>query len=210
MFNTIFNKLDRKSLLYLIIVVIVAILVCVGFVCYLLIEKKPPSISDCKDIECVKNYAKNSSFLADDCEKTLPEFKDQCYYTYEIERSPHEKNNPEAGKYCLLVGDKNLKADCLFKTVGGIINPPLNIQDNLTKAINSLNAENCDNINSPQWKEQCLNDLTIIKKAVDKKNMTYCMYELYKLHDSAGPSFYAGRICIGAFPRLLLEKNPSK
>lgn len=192
----IINKLNRKSLLYLIIVAIVAILVCAGLIFYFSIKTKIPSISDCKDIECVKNYAKSSSFLADDCGKTLPEFKEQCYYTYEVERTQNEKDDP--GKYCLLVEDKNLRTDCLFKAIGKIMNLPADIQKNINQAIDSLDAEKCDNINTPQWKEQCLNDLSIIKRAVDEDNPFICADR----DESARISYYAKNRCLWQFPNF--------
>lgn len=193
--------IKKSSLLILIILAALLLIAAVLFVLSITILKKIPTISDCKNLECVKSYVAVENFNPEDCAKAAENLRDNCYYAYEIKKTPNGKNDLETGKYCLLVGGKNLEADCLFKTVGAIMNPPSNVKDNLIKSIKSLNTEPCNNMEVLQWKEQCLNDIAGIKKAVEEKDITYC-FPINTGDNASKISSYGRKVCIDLFPQF--------
>jgi len=187
------KKIDKKSLIYLITTAVIAILVGIGFFCYLWATKIEPSltVADCKDLECVKNYARMPSFYVGDCQNALPEFKDQCYYTYGIENPSAEEST--TGDYCRPIEDSNLRGECMYQ-VTGITVMSEEVWEKLEKALSSLNPEDCDNIGDFEWmdqhKEQCKKDIALIQKAIDEKDVTIC------IDPSGDISYYARQICI--------------
>ncbi len=130
------TTIDRKSLLYLIIILIVAAFIFGGLI-YLI--AKPSSVSDCKDIKCVKNFATSKDFNPEDC-KVAPEgLRNDCYYTYEIENTLAKKANP--GKYCGHITDRNLQADCFYKT-RGVALITQDTTETIYRAMDSLDVSN--------------------------------------------------------------------
>ena len=169
------NALDRKSLLYLIIVALVAAFVGVGFFYYFsIIEKKPPSISDCENMECVKGFALSENFNPQDCQNALQGFRNDCYYTYEVENTLATKRNP--GKYCGPITDENLRADCFYKT-RSVVTMTEDTLDTMYEAMKTSSSDICDKITIPELKEECIKAITLMQKARDEKNLDTCFDE---------------------------------
>lgn len=160
-------KRNLIVILFAIILIIVIVLVLVIFF------KKPKvsTITDCQDIECVKSYAMAKDFNHQDCEKALPDFKNDCYYTYEVENSQAVKDNP--GKQCGPITDENLRADCFYKTRGVAIMTK-DVMKIMLEAVEELDIEKCNEINVSELKEECISYLGLVQEAVDKEDSSLC------------------------------------
>jgi len=172
------KTLDRKSLFYLIIILIVAAFIFGGLI-YLI--AKPSSVSDCKDIKCIKSFATSKDFNPEECKNVPSDFRNDCYYTYEIENTLAKKTNP--GKYCGPINNENLQADCFYKT-RGVALITQDTAETIYKAMDSLDNSNCDKITVSELKEQCINSVNLMKKAIDGKSSSLCFDESVKVPPS--------------------------
>ncbi|MBU4274881.1 hypothetical protein KKE19_03660 [Patescibacteria group bacterium] len=190
----------KKNLLLIIltVVIIVVILLVLVFIVF----KKPSSVSECKDIKCVKNFALLVDFNPEDCGQINQEFKNDCYYLYENDNTQTVKANP--GKYCGPITDYDLRADCFYKTWGVII-----MTNDLTKAfyaaVNALDIDQCDKLSIPEIKQECADTIMFIQKAVDNKDRSLCF------DDSVDFADETRRLCIQVVgTKLNNQINPTQ
>ena len=204
----------KKTLLILLsiaIILIVAVLVVL-----FLVFKKPSSISDCKNLKCVKTYAAAKNFIPQNCEKAPENFRNDCYYTYELGNMKTQKI--AIGMYCNLIKDENFKAECLYETAGEVFITK-DIKRIIKQAILSSDINNCDKINTDDFKlkeglkeklkeelkKECVNAIPFSQKAIKEKNMSLCFNTADALY-----SYQASQICGAILDELLYSVKPNK
>ncbi len=163
------KKPGKKSIFYLIIIAAVVV-VLIGVVFYLN-GKKSSLVSKCEDMECVKTLALKKNFNPEDCEQAPQEFRDDCYFNYEVENTEAEKANP--GEYCGRMSDDVPQSECFYKTKGTLVT---NTGTNgvMESAILNLDASSCDKISVPELNEICLNGARLVQEAMENKDPSLC------------------------------------
>ena len=99
----------------LIALVIFFVLVIASLVLFLFVLKKPISISECEDRECVRRLAASGDFDLTECGKVSAVLRNDCFYYFETENTEVVRENP--GKQCSnILGDEDLRAQCFYQT----------------------------------------------------------------------------------------------
>ena len=155
--------------------------------------KESNPILGCKDKECLKNFVITKDFNPEQCKDVLQNLQNDCYYFYEVENKEIEKGNP--GRHCGLITDEERRADCFYKTRGAVVLTS-DIKKKLSEAISSSDNSQCDEFSIPEFKNECINGIELIKTALIKKDALLCSGEYV--------FYFIKQIC---FEKLRLQNN---
>lgn len=130
-----------------------------------------PPVAKCVSEECVRGFVTSGSFNPIHCRSLPSELRDRCFFIYEFENPAAGESI--AGEFCRGIGDEDLRADCVYRSTGRVIDTK-DVNRMVSKAIFTGNASFCDNSSIPGLMEECTEGLELTRRALGEKNELVC------------------------------------